>query len=244
MKVVISQPMYFPWVGILEQIKLADVFIHYDDVQFARGFFNRVQIKTDKGQKWLSVPLKKHHRGQGILEIEIDNSRDWRCEHLQLLQHAYRRAPHRQEMLELVDGVLSQGHSTLAQLSEASIDALCQYFNVGRSTRFMKSSELKSQGKSSQRLLDLTLEVGGSIYITGHGALKYLDHELFERSAVRVEYIDYQKRPYAQLHGAFLPYVSALDLAANCGQDGAVAICSKSLFWRDFLDGRNIKISK
>ena len=45
--VVISQPMYFPWVGMLEQMALADVWVHLDDAQFSKGgFFNRVQIKA------------------------------------------------------------------------------------------------------------------------------------------------------------------------------------------------------
>ena len=45
--VVISQPMLFPWVGMFEQVALADVFVHYDDVQFSKGSFtNRVQLKT------------------------------------------------------------------------------------------------------------------------------------------------------------------------------------------------------
>ena len=37
--VVISQPMYFPWVGMLEQMRLADVFVHLDDAQFSKGGF-------------------------------------------------------------------------------------------------------------------------------------------------------------------------------------------------------------
>ena len=43
MKVVITQPMLFPWVGLLEQIMLADVLVNYADVQFSKGSFtNRV----------------------------------------------------------------------------------------------------------------------------------------------------------------------------------------------------------
>ncbi|HOX52645.1 MAG TPA: WbqC family protein, partial [Fibrobacteria bacterium] len=31
--VVITQPMYFPWVGLFEQIRLADEIVWLDDVQ-------------------------------------------------------------------------------------------------------------------------------------------------------------------------------------------------------------------
>ena len=43
--VVISQSMLFPWVGTLEQMLLADVFIHYDDVKPYYTIFIRSEKK-------------------------------------------------------------------------------------------------------------------------------------------------------------------------------------------------------
>ena len=71
--IVISQPMYFPWVGILEQVQLSNIYVNYEDVQFSKGSFsNRVQVKTQSGIKWLTIPLKKLVLGQLINEVEID----------------------------------------------------------------------------------------------------------------------------------------------------------------------------
>ena len=53
MILVVSQPMYFPWVGLLEQIRLSDQFVHYDDVQYTRGFYNRVQVKVPGAIRWM-----------------------------------------------------------------------------------------------------------------------------------------------------------------------------------------------
>ena len=72
MNVVISQSMYFPWIGLFEQVRLSDLFIHYDDVQFTRGFYNRVQIKTRNGIRWLTIPLLDRKTGQNIDEVKID----------------------------------------------------------------------------------------------------------------------------------------------------------------------------
>ena len=77
--------------------------------------------------------------------------------------------------------------------------------------------------------------LGGDTYITGHGAQHYLDHELFAREGVHVEYMNYQKREYRQLHGAFTPYVSILDLIANEGRDGLKVITSGTVYWKDFI---------
>jgi len=58
MKIVITQSMLFPWVGMLEQIKLANIVVHYDDVQYSKGsYVNRVQLKMPEGIKWMTIPL-------------------------------------------------------------------------------------------------------------------------------------------------------------------------------------------
>ena len=78
MRVVISQSMLFPWVGLLEQVRLCDVFVHYDDVQFSKGsFVNRVQIKPPSGVCWLSVPLSGMRLGQSIEDVEIQEISRW-----------------------------------------------------------------------------------------------------------------------------------------------------------------------
>jgi hypothetical protein len=228
--------MYFPWVGLLEQIRLAEVFVHYDDVQYTRGFYNRVQVKTGQGTQWITVPLREHHRGQKIDEVCIDDRIDWRTQHRNILKHAYLKAIFRDEMLALVDSVFSRPASTLADVSRASILALSEYFGLTGDCRFVASDSLGISGSSSQRLHDLVRFFDGTRYITGHGARNYLDHMLFERSGIAVRYMCYQCIPYPQLHGEFTPYVTALDLVANCGREGGHVICSSTVDWKEFAN--------
>jgi hypothetical protein len=47
--------------------------------------------------------------------------------------------------------------------------------------------------------------------------------------------MDYRLDPYPQLHGDFTPYVSALDLIANCGVSGRDRIRSGTLYWKEFV---------
>jgi hypothetical protein len=236
MRVVVSQSMYFPWVGLFEQIGLADIFVHYDDVQFTRGFFNRVQIKTKDGIQWLTVPLRKHHRGQLIDSIEIDESIDWRGEHRESLRRAYARAPFCNEMLSIVDEVFGCRHSMLAEVARASMLRVARYFGIMEGKEFRSSSDMHIDGSSSQRLFDICRTLKAEVYVTGHGAKGYLDHPLFASSGIGVEYMNYEKRPYRQLHGEFSPFVSCLDLIANCGVAGRAVICSKSIPWETFIN--------
>ena len=239
MSVVISQPMLFPWVGMLEQVRLADRYVHYADVQFSKGsFVNRVQVKTRTGIQWLSVPLRALHLGQRIDEVRIDESKDWRRRHVDLLRLAYDAAPYRDAMLSLVEEVHATTCADIGELGRASLATLCRYFGLDQGTGFCDSRELGVGGASSRRVLDIVLALGDSTYITGHGARDYLDHDLFERAGVRVEYMAYEKAPYPQLHGPFTPFVSSLDLVANCGPAGAECIRSGAIYWKEFLSDR------
>ncbi len=237
--VVVSQSMYFPWVGLLEQLRLADTFVHYDDVQFARGFYNRVQIKTQHGAQWITVPLRDRRRGQLIDEVMIDDRVDWRTHHVTVLKQAYAKAPFCKEMLDVVDAAFSQSAESLADVARHSIVALAEYFGLDSDTRFVRSRELGVSGGSSQRLRDLCVVLDAHIYITGHGARNYLDHQIFEDKGIEVRYMKYDCVPYPQLHRDFNPYVTGLDLVANCGKEGRNVIRSGAINWKTFTNGSN-----
>lgn len=234
--VVISQPMYFPWVGQLEQLRLSDAFVFYDDVQFSRGgFSNRVQIKTAAGIRWLTVPLKDFHLGQLIQEVQINNGTNWQRSHRDSFRQAYARAPFLQDALDLLDSVFDQKCGNLAELSMASTIALATYFDLDAGRAFPCSSGLDIAGHSTRRVIDVCLNQKAKVYLTGHGARNYLDCQAFEDSGVDVSYIAYGLTSYVQLHGSFTPYVTALDLVANCGRQGREWIVGRPVPWRIFM---------
>ena len=233
--VVVSQPMFFPWVGMFEQIRLADAYVHYTDVQFSKGsFVNRVQIKTADGFRWLTVPLKNLALGQNIDDVEIDEARDWRKSHLDFLAQAWRGAPHVGEALGLVEDVYARNTHRLVDIAIRSLEVVLTYFGLAQNCRLLQSPDLGIGGAGSARVLDIVRKLDGTIYVTGHGARNYLDHEAFERAGVHVEYMQYLKTPYPQLHGAFNPYVSVLDLIANAGRAGLDCIHSQTVGWKEF----------
>ena len=233
--VVISQPMYFPWVGMLEQMALADVFVHLDDAQFSKGgFFNRVQIKTPQGIRWLTIPLAENKLGQSLDKM-YSAEHNWQRKHLASLQHAYAVAPHIGEAIELVESVFGKNIESLAGLSAASMEAMAEFFEV-LPEMILCSSEIPAGGRGSERILAICQSLGATRYVTGHGGVDYLDHELFNEVGIAVEYMDYEKCVYPQLHGKFTPFVSALDLLANCGQAGRDVIAPRTVCWKDFTN--------
>ncbi len=237
METVISQSMLFPWVGMLEQIRLANTFVHYDDLQFSKcSFTNRVQVKTANGVRWMTVPLNSFKLGQAINEVTIKSVVSWKDRHLELLKQSFAGAPHSNDAISIAEGVYSQEYSDLGALARRSMLALAEYYGLLEDTKFVDIIDLKISGSGSQRVFDVVTAVGGSGYLTGHGARNYLDHTQFENGGIRVSYIDYLCLPYPQLHGRFTPYVSGLDLVANCGLNGIEFICSRPKHWKEYLN--------
>ena len=234
--VVISQSMYFPWCGLIDQIRLSDVFVHYDDVQLSRGFYNRVQVKNPTGFSWLTIPIQQKNQKQNISNSIISYHEDWVARHRSLLVESYRKTKFIDEAISLFDRVHTKKFEVLSDLGRATIVALAEYFDLNNKIQFVDAADLISNGERSRRLCDIVLSIGGTVYLTGHGALNYLDHSLFELNGVEVRYMDYNFHEYSQLHGAFTPYVTALDAVAHLGVGAKGVLASRTQNWRKAVE--------
>ena len=233
-KIVISQPMFFPWVGLFEQIILADTYVHYNTVQFpvGRSLMNRVQIKTSNGSQWLTIPIKRQGI-QYINQVEIDYNQNWQDKHLKTLQQNYSKSPFFVDMLDIVSSIYNKKFKYLSDLNICSIEYISNYFTI--KTQFIESSQYSFESSSSELLLNITESLNGDTYITGHGAKKYLEHIIFEKKGISVEYMNYERVSYPQLYGEFTPFVSVLDLIANLGKEGKAVMLSKTINWQEFV---------
>ena len=79
MRVTIHQPQFLPWLGYLDKIDRADLFIVLDTVQFKKNEWqNRNRIRTAMGWQWLTVPVLQHF-GQRIDDVLINPTAAWRA---------------------------------------------------------------------------------------------------------------------------------------------------------------------
>ena len=238
-RVVISQPMYFPWPGFIEQMSLADIFVWLDDAQFSKGSFtNRVQVKVPGGVKWMTIPLSGKGTMTNIADLQV-NDGSWVSSHRALLSQSFRNAPFAEEAIDLFDKATAQ--PSLVDCLIASAQVVATYLGIEPATN-VRSSELSLEGKSWRRVLDIVKFFGGTEYITGHGAARYLDHQAFEDEGVSVKYMTYSLTPWAQQHGEFTPYVTSLDLVASAGKEARTYLHPQTVPWRDFLAAKGLPV--
>jgi hypothetical protein len=230
--VVVMQPQFFPWRGIFEQMRLADEFVYLDDVQFQKGGFgNRVQIKTANGPQWLTVPVLRSGSLPLIRDVELDYRTGWREKHRKSVQLNYARAPHLDAALALLDDVYAERPRTLAALDIAATRRCAEA--LGLRPVVSISSDTPVRSTSTERLVELLVPRGTTRYVTGRGALDYLDEPLLARNGIAVEVMAYNRTPYPQLHGPFDPHVSILDTFANLGPAAGATLDSPAIPWRD-----------
>ena len=220
MNVVILQPSYIPWRGYFDQIRRADVFVFYDDVQYDKhGWRNRNQIKTHQGKQWLTIPVhtKGVTQGVSIKDVRIDWSKPWARSHQKSIAISYARAPYFKEYLPLMESMYQRRDEFLADFTIETSIMLARELGF-TSTRFMRSSELTGlDGQKTDRVISALKQVGATHYICGPSASSYMEPQKFAEAGITFEYMQYDYPEYPQLHPPYDPYVSILDQLCMLG---------------------------
>lgn len=150
----------------------ADLFVYLDTVQFSKnGVQNRNLIRSSQGPIWLTVPVR-HRLGQTIRETELADRKAIQ-KHWKTLVANYARTPGFQRWAVELRELFHTEWSSLVDLAIASTSWMLQ--KLGIVTPFVRAGDLTHEGKGSQLIASLCHAVGATVYLTGKGALDYLD---------------------------------------------------------------------
>lgn len=221
--VAILQPGYLPWLGFFEQMARADIFVHYDDVQYTRkDWRNRNRVKDNNVAQWLTVPVRKAPIETLIRDIRVDNDAPWATKHLKTLRHGYQKAPHFDPLFSALEAVLTRRHEFLWELNVEITDVLARSLAIDTPTAFA-SAVPRTVDDRSLRIIEVCRHFGADILYDGKAAADFIDTDLFRSHGVEVVFQDYEHPEYAQIGQPFISHLSAVDLVFNTGP-GAGAI--------------------
>ncbi len=219
-KIAIVQSNYIPWKGYFDMIKLVDEFVLFDDMQYTRrDWRNRNKIKTANGLQWLTVPVEvKGKYFQKINETLISEAR-WAKDHWNTITHAYGKTKFFKEYKEPFESFYM--NCTEKYLSKVNFELIQIINNILKiDTPIRWSSDFQMAEGKTERLLDLTLQCGGTEYISGPAAKDYISEEMFADAGVKLTWMDYSGyNEYPQLHPPFEHGVTVLDLIFNTGPE-------------------------
>ena len=225
------QPTYLPWSGYFNLLSTADVFVFLDDAQFQRKSWHcRNQILISGTARFLSVPVLSRGRLMAIDEAEIDYSRDWRREHEDGVREAYGATMGGPTVLELLGEAWNRRPRRLLDLNLAIIRSICGVLNIRTPLRL--ASELQVGGQRSERLLSICEHLGVTDYLSPSGSAGYLEQDGFAASGrVALHFQNFVPAPYPQRDATdFVPYMSVIDVIAQCGVEEAAAYVRRPSF--------------
>ena len=231
MTVVILQPSYIPWRGYFDQIRRADLFIFYDNVQYDKhGWRNRNQIKTSQGKQWLTIPVHSKGVTEGIpiKDVRIDWNKSWPKKHLNALTIAYAKSPFFADYQPWLASVYERKDEFLADFTIDTTVELAGMLGI-TGTKFMRSSEIPGiNGQKTDRLVQILQHVGARHYISGPSARNYIEGEKFDKAEITLEFMEYDYPEYKQLYPPYDPFVTILDLLFMTGPNAPKYIWSSS----------------
>lgn len=234
--VVGHQPQYFPYLGILNKISKADIYIIVDHVQFRKKYFhNRTYVKVNGQPLLLTVPvLSKGKYKAPISEIEINHEANWAPKHIKSLRFGYSKAPFFEEYFGTIEGILLKGHRFLSELTSELLIFFLREFDLVNDIRF--SSSMDIEGQKTDLLIELTRSVKGDIYISGEGARDYFDEERFSQSGLQHMFSTFRHPRYPQQGNGFLEGMGCVDLLFNCGREGRKFIIDPEKYAESGID--------
>ncbi len=224
MIVAIHQPNFIPWVGYFNKISKCDVFVLFDDVQFPRAktFGNRVEIKTNTGPTWLTVPVLQRGEMKNFNETEIDNNQGWGRKTAKTLKLAYQKGAGFNQYWEEFEQLYLAKYTYLTELNIALM--IYAVAKLGLTTKLVLSSEL-AQSKDlngAEKILAILKELNATEYLSGKGAgsRRYIDEADFAAANIKLSWQSYEPKHYRQQWGGdFVPNLSIMDLLFNEGPD-------------------------
>lgn len=221
MIISIHQPNFLPWLGYFHKVVSSDVFVILDDVQFSKGSVgNRTKIKSKKGEGvylTAAVDLSKSWR-QNYNALPLNYASAWNQKCLSELRSAYESAEFFSQLYPTFEALLLQQYSTLGELNIKLLEYFFEALSI--KTVIKISSHLHGDfGSSNQRILGIVKQLGGSIYLSGNGARKYNDPELYKDNNIELVYSRFEAPQYRQINGDFLQNLSVIDALMNVGID-------------------------
>lgn len=232
-KIVAShQPHFFPWLGYLDKMAKADAFIINDVAQLEKKSpMVRNRILDCRGvERYINFAVNKADCYE-VQNRQVQLS-DWGATRIRLrnlLQDAYRKAAFFAEIWPQIEEILDAEYTTLLEIDMATIEWMRNCLDIHTPLILNSSLDCESGMDKSERVAIKVAAVGGTVYLSGNGARRYMDFEAFEDRNIRVVYQKFAYPVYPQFSSAaFVPNLSAMDLLFNCGIQA-----SREIFWNN-----------
>lgn len=210
------QPYLFPYLGYFQIINCTDSFVIADNMQFInQGWINRNKILLQNKEHRITFPIKKDSAFLKINERYFLDDADQRDSKkiLNMLNHAYRKAPNFDACYPLIERILKFENKNVAKFTTNSLKEVCAYLDI--KTKFIIESELKMPPdlNAQERIVQICKKLGADRCINAIGGVELYSAKTFRENGVTLKFIKTNESlRYKQFNDNFVPNLSIIDV--------------------------------
>ncbi len=214
------QPYLFPYLGYVQLMQAADVFVVYDNAQFMKGgWINRNRILAANGPQTFTLQLSGASANKLINQIDIGSNGP---KILRTIEQTYAKAPHAAETLAFVERCFAFSDSNLAAFIANSLAELANLLDVTTQFRMASSLAFDNEKPAQEKVLSMCAALGATHYINAEGGRELYSHAPFNEAGIDLKFLVHTPTEYSQRRrgAAFEPRLSVIDALMNIGPTG------------------------
>ena len=211
----IHQSQFLSWTPFYYKAIKSDNFIILDDVQFQKnGVQNRNLIKTPQGQTWLTLPVK-HDLNTPINKVTISDKIAYK-KILKTIELNYKKSPNFDIIYDVLCSELKEEYDYLVDTNDKIFVKILSLLD--KNIELNKSSNLECIQSKDDLVIEIIKKVGDLDYLSGTGALSYMNLQKFKNENIKVYTYNFKQKPYSQQwekEQGFIENLSIIDLLLN-----------------------------
>lgn len=236
------QPHYFPWIGYLDKMAKADVFIISDKSQLSlKSPMRRNKILRADGKEamlTLSIADIKSHERKTCDDLLLADYDQNRASHQGVIRTNYRHAPFYAEIMPYIEEYFAKSRVRYVDAALESILLLRHLYGIETPITLQSDLRYDPSLRNNDLIIDFCAQMGADRYLSGVGAQSYMDMGRYRDNGIRVAYQIFEYPSYPQFGlDLFVPNLSALDMLFQLGIEGARKRFRENMRFEEWLDG-------
>lgn len=211
MIVAAHQPNFAPYMGFFYKMHVCDIFAFSDTVQYSRSGYHNYNFICENGQtKKLTVPVGQH--SGSLRTVILANWEHNRKKIIKRLAQNYSKSKYYDLIFPWLEGILICDYRTLTELN---IELIRSIHNLmGFSCELVLESDLgvSNEKSSTLQIADLCKKANSSVYLSGTGAVEYLNPQELANNGIQLLWSNYEPLDYGSVENA-----SVIDYLFKCG---------------------------
>ncbi|MBU0959613.1 MAG: WbqC family protein [Nanoarchaeota archaeon] len=178
-KLVIAahQANFLPNLEFFNKMQQADVFVLITNLQFEKqeGWQRRNRIPGTNQDIWLTIPVLGS-QNQKLKDVKINNQTNWNRKHKQTFRMYYGKSKY--------SGLLSEIEKIYNSKPERLVEINIQFIKLIKKALGIKTKLIVDEevcGDKYGLLINICKKYGGTTYLSGNGARKYMTEEYFKK---------------------------------------------------------------